>query len=175
MSSGRVCWVHVWRAQKGISGGGSTIFRLATIQETARHACPSFLAPPRFAEARAKRPELELDYSFVATPELGLSEWKEPAPYDAVTCMFAAHYFFVSEAALKQFLHNVSINLVQGGYFFGTVPDGRRVNDCVLAGQGMRFHSPMLTVEARWKGAPECFGSAYICAIGDTVTGGMCV
>lgn len=32
----------------------------------------------------------------------------------------------------------------------------------------------MLTIEARWEGQPACFGSPYICAIGDTVTGGEC-
>ena len=36
------------------------------------------------------------------------------------------------------------------------------------------FKSPMLTIEARWEGQPACFGSPYICAIGDTVTGGEC-
>lgn len=56
----------------------------------------------RYKEAREKRPDLALDYVFEATPELGLSEWKEARTYDVVTCMFAAHYFFVSEAALKQ-------------------------------------------------------------------------
>lgn len=30
-----------------------------------------------------------------------------------------------------QFLHNVSINLKDGGYFIGTVPDGKRVNACI--------------------------------------------
>jgi len=30
----------------------------------------------------------------------------------------------------------------------------------------------MLKIEARWEGAPNTFGSAYVCAIGDTVTGG---
>ncbi|KAL4541152.1 hypothetical protein Ndes2437B_g05535 [Nannochloris sp. 'desiccata'] len=30
----------------------------------------------------------------------------------------------------------------------------------------------MLKIEARWEGAPNVFGSAYVCAIGDTVTGG---
>lgn len=30
-----------------------------------------------------------------------------------------------------QFLHNVSINLKEGGYFIGTVPDGKRVNECI--------------------------------------------
>lgn len=69
-----------------------------------------------------------------------------------------------------QFLHNVSLNLKEGGYFFGTVPDGRRVNDS-LQRHWPTLRSPMLTVEARWKGAPEPFGSPYLCAIGDTVTG----
>jgi hypothetical protein len=32
---------------------------------------------------------------------------------------------------LLQFLHNVSINLKEGGYFIGTVPDGKRINDCI--------------------------------------------
>jgi hypothetical protein len=30
-----------------------------------------------------------------------------------------------------QFLHNVSINLKDGGYFVGTVPDGIRINHCI--------------------------------------------
>ncbi|KAL4457714.1 hypothetical protein ABPG75_012579 [Micractinium tetrahymenae] len=127
-------------------------------------------ARKRFAEARAKRPDQPLDYQFVDSPSLGLEEWREPRQYDVVTCMFAIHYFFVSEAALKQFLHNVSINLKEGGYFIGTVPDGKRVNACIK--HGKKFASPMLTIEAHWQGNPGCFGSPYICAIGDTVTGG---
>ncbi len=49
----------------------------------------------------------QLCAEFVDSPELGQSAWAEPRQYDAVTVMFAIHYFFVSEAALKQFLHNV--------------------------------------------------------------------
>ncbi len=45
---------------------------------------------------------MSLRCDFVATPDLGLREWREEEPYDAVTCMFAIHYFFVSESALKQ-------------------------------------------------------------------------
>jgi hypothetical protein len=30
-----------------------------------------------------------------------------------------------------QFLHNVSVNLKEGGYFIGTVPDGKRINECI--------------------------------------------
>jgi len=107
---------------------------------------------------------------FTDTPDLGIKEWKEPREYDVVTCMFALHYFFVSESALKQFLHNVSINLRPGGYFVGTVPDGKRINECIRSAR--TFQSPMLRIEARWQGTPATFGSPYICAIGDTVTGG---
>jgi len=58
----------------------------------------------------------QLRAEFVDTPELGQSEWREPRQYDAATCMFAIHYFFVSEAALKQLLHNVWINLKDGAH-----------------------------------------------------------
>ena len=46
--------------------------------------------------------------------QLGASEWQEPQQYDAITCMFAIHYFFVSQAALKRFMQNVSLNLKDG-------------------------------------------------------------
>ena len=51
---------------------------------------------------------------FVDSDQLGASEWREPCQYDAVTCMFAIHYFFVSPAALHRFMENVSINLKEG-------------------------------------------------------------
>ena len=112
---------------------------------------------------------------FVDSSVLGLEEFvaldgDRREQFDAVTCMFALHYFFVSEKALKRFLRNVAINLKPGGYFFGTVPDGKSINQCVM--KSPKFSTPMLTVEARWKGQPQPFGSPYICAIGDTVTGG---
>ena len=34
-----------------------------------------------------------------------------------------------------QFLHNVSINLKDGGYFIGTVPDGKMINACIRHGK----------------------------------------
>ncbi len=46
--------------------------------------------------------------------QLGASEWREPWQYDAITCMFAIHYFFVSPAALHRFMENVSLNLKEG-------------------------------------------------------------
>lgn len=135
------------------------------------------LSPAEIDEARTRyKKALEGKKSvgtfcdFMDSSLLGIEEFKDGTLYDAVTCMFALHYFFVSEKALRQFLHNVSINLKVGGYFFGTVPDGKSINQCVM--KSPVYKSPMLTIEARWKGMPATFGSPYICAIGDTVTGG---
>ena len=79
-----------------------------------------------------------------------------------------------------------------GGYFFGTVPDGKRVLAALDRHQELR--RPMLTLTAqtfcedsacdrarghprercmRHKAAkPQVFGSAYTCAIADSVTEG---
>ena len=60
-----------------------------------------------------------------------------------------------------------------GGYFFGTFPSGKRVQEVIHRG-GMwpLFKAPMLELKALWKGDASAFGSAYNCAIGDTVTAG---
>ena len=140
------------------------------------------LSPGEVAEAKQRFEETQKQLKpgqprvtrceFEDSPNLGIKEWKEPQQYDVVTCMFALHYFFVSETALKQFFHNVSINLKEGGYFIGTVPDAKRINECIFRSKKSVFDSPMLRIEARWQGTAGAFGSAYVCAIGDTVTGG---
>lgn len=58
----------------------------------------------------------DISADFEDTPLLGQQEWREELQYDAITCMFAIHYFFQSEKAIKTFLHNVSINLKEGEY-----------------------------------------------------------
>lgn len=47
--------------------------------------------------------------------------------FDAVSCMFAIHYFFESESKLDGFLSNVSDNLKVGGNFFCTFMNGDKV------------------------------------------------
>jgi hypothetical protein len=60
-----------------------------------------------------------------------------------------------------------------GGYFFGTVPSGKRVQNTIFQGKTWpSFDSPMLKLSALWKGQAKPFGCAYTCAIGDTVTQG---
>ena len=66
------------------------------------------------AEAAVLYVDAVLEAEFLASPELGLSVWQEPREYDAVTCMFALHYFFASEKTLHTFLGNVARNLKPG-------------------------------------------------------------
>ena len=56
---------------------------------------------------------------------------RAPAPWDPgpSRVMYLVRPFPFS--LLPQFLHNVSINLKEGGYFIGTVPDGKRINECI--------------------------------------------
>lgn len=132
----------------------------------------------RFAEHVERRNPRQqgpfLEAEFEDTELLGLSLWKESQQFDAVTCMFAIHYFFVTERALDTFLHNVAINLKDGGYFFGTFPSGKRVQDTIRRfGSWPQYNAPMLQLQALWKGNVASFGCAYTCAIGDTVTQGV--
>ena len=123
--------------------------------------------------------------------------------YDTVTVMFALHYFFQTEASAHQFMRNVAMNLkpgacvracaattlppaasaagaaadgalhVAGGFFIGTVPDGKRVQQTIHEGSTWpEYNAKLLTLKAAWKGEPAPFGSGYTCAIGDTVTAG---
>lgn len=60
---------------------------------------------------------LKFRAEFEPSAILGVRDWvDEPgAPkYDVATCMFAIHYFFVTEQGLKQFMRNVSLNLKMG-------------------------------------------------------------
>lgn len=129
----------------------------------------------RFQEMRVKRQRMnrgaDIAADFEDTPLLGQQEWKEPEQYDAITCMFAIHYFFASEKAIKTFLRNVSINLKEGGYFFGCMPDGKAIMS-TLQPSFPQYKGLLLQILAEWKGDPKPFGSAYSMAIGDTVTQG---
>ena len=129
-------------------------------------------AKRRYGEAAVKRGDRGSTMAeFQVCDTLGTAPFSAPPPFDAVSCMFAAHYFFVSEAAASTFLANVSANLKPGGFFFGTVPSGKRVMAAVKAGgRWPLLDSRMLKLHARWAGDVKPFGCGYTCAIGDTVT-----
>jgi hypothetical protein len=82
--------------------------------------------------------------------------------------MFALHYFFGSENSVSLLLSTVAANLKRGGYFFGIVPDGKRINEYLL----FCGHDESFRVTAQWTGPPRAFGSAYSFEIADTVTEG---
>jgi hypothetical protein len=51
--------------------------------------------------------------------------------FDAVSCMFAIHYFFENETKLEGFLKNVSLNLKKDGVFICTFMDGKSVEKII--------------------------------------------
>jgi len=112
--------------------------------------------------------DLTLDYTFEQV-DLRQGRWQGQARYDVVTCMFALHYFFESEASAHALLRCAADNLKPGGVFLGIVPDGIQVNERIRLGP---FDNGVLRVQALWQGKPACFGSAYTCSIAGTVTEG---
>ena len=108
--------------------------------------------------------------TFAATDQLGQSPVSFPRKYDVVCCMFAVHYFWASESSFRAFLGNVASALSNDGLFIGACPLGTTVLE-TLDGKNL-LDTPMLVLEARWPGAYHTFGSAYTCAITDTVTDG---
>ncbi|GIL47958.1 hypothetical protein Vafri_4684 [Volvox africanus] len=133
-------------------------------------------AKRRFSEMHSKRSRgaVNMSCEFETVDWLGQRIFEDekagPGSYGVVTCMFALHYFFVSEASLQIFLHNVSANLRHGGYFIATFTSGPRVLT-LLEGRP-EFRSPMLRIARRWRDPhrPPIFGAGYICDIADTVT-----
>lgn len=52
--------------------------------------------------------------------------------YDAVSCQFAFHYSFSSEASARNAISNVASVLSRGGYFFGIIPDAQEIRKRLL-------------------------------------------
>ncbi|QDZ17584.1 mRNA (Guanine-N(7))-methyltransferase [Chloropicon primus] len=127
-------------------------------------------AKRRYLEAKKKRPGARLEAKFNHVACLGTKELDWGAKYDVVTCMFAIHYFFVSEEAIKTLFRNVKATLKPGGYFIATFPSGKKVLQTL--NQREEYRTPMLYLRKRWEGRdPKSpFGQAFECAISDTVT-----
>lgn len=139
------------------------------------------IAPMECEEARARLENIrkggqygDLSWfkaDFVATTDIGQKVWKEDKPFDAITCMFALHYFFASKESARKVIELVNANLKEGGYFFGVLPDGKQVMECL--GKEMKAVAwKGLKIAPKWKGVPAPFGSAYTIALTDTVTQG---
>lgn len=119
-------------------------------------------------QARFETIATRSDFNYVFQTADLRTGWRSPErkQYDAVTCMFAMHYFFDTEASAHALLKTASDNLKPGGYFVGIVPDAFRVNEYIKFGP---FNNGVMRVVANWNGAPQCFGSAYTCSIANTI------
>ncbi|KAF6256464.1 mRNA capping enzyme-domain-containing protein [Scenedesmus sp. NREL 46B-D3] len=136
------------------------------------------LSPKEVEEARRRYGELlnkhrgcSMQAQFEQTDQLGLELWQEERQYDAATCMFALHYFFERESSLQTLMQTVVANLKPGGYFFGTVPDGKRIKAHLVKGAG-EVSQGHLMLKQEWQGKEAPFGSPYIMEISDTVVQG---
>lgn len=99
--------------------------------------------------------------------------WSAGDPYDAVTCMFALHYFFQNEQSATKAIELAATNLKEGGHFFGVLPNGKYVQDACLdyeTGKLKAQHRKQFVLIPQWKGDAAPFGSAYNFTIKDTVT-----
>jgi mRNA (guanine-N7-)-methyltransferase len=121
-----------------------------------------------------------LDCTFEATRDIGMRaiEWGVEFPhigrqFDTVSCMFAAHYFFVSEYALDCFLHNVATALKPGGVFYGAIPLAPRIIE-FLGGRG-RNNNDVLEIRNYWADKPTektpAIGAKYTFNLKESVTG----
>jgi SAM-dependent methyltransferase len=117
----------------------------------------------RFAAAK------EMNVDFLHTTDIGNTVWEAGEPYDAVTCMFALHYFFHSEETARKVIEMAARNLKPGGHFFGVLPNGKEILR-VLGATMKPQKSKYFTLIPRWLGKPRPFGSPYNFAISDTVT-----
>ncbi|GAB5361838.1 hypothetical protein AAMO2058_000747000 [Amorphochlora amoebiformis] len=119
-------------------------------------------AKRRLSSTRRQFPRLEV--AFEQSDDCGrklLPELK--GQYDAVTCMFAAHYFFKDETMAKTFLTNVKAALKPGGYFFGTVPDGKAVMTRI--GNSSHFENSILVLEKKWEVCPKTYLWLFILSL----------
>ena len=137
-------------------------------------------AKKRFEQLKKRHPRSDMEVTFRQTDLIGVSEvpFIKKSYYTATSCMFAAHYFLASESSFHCFMKTVSDSLVDGGYFFGTMPEGKAIMR--LLNKKMSWVSPYFAVHAKWgepdeKGhhpEPKPFGSGFIYSIKNTVTDG---
>jgi mRNA (guanine-N7-)-methyltransferase len=145
------------------------------IQADLRYVKGYDLSPEEISEARRRLQSYDLkgtSIEFDVTDRIGLRKFVDPkGPFDVATCMFAAQYFYRSMETLDAFLENVSANLRDGGYFIGTVPDGKRI--LKLLNQKDAYESPYLRITRRFQGEPKGpFGNAIDFSLVGTVTEG---
>lgn len=139
-------------------GGDLAKFRQAKVTDVALidHAEQSIQeAEQRFREMKWKVPHsFQVHDCHVLIPHL-VSGW------EVVTCQFAMHYAFASEATARSFFQNVSQALKPGGHFIATFPDPQKFTQ-------KKFENSICRYEFDNEPADQ-FGSRYMFFLQDCV------
>jgi hypothetical protein len=99
-------------------------------------------------------------------------------PFDIVSCQFAIHYLFESDASLSRLVHNVSHMCAPGGVFIGTCFDGDKLaaeldrsprGSIVGSSQGVRVWEISKRYDGRFSGGTGHAIDVYIETINRTV------
>eukprot|EP00241_Pyramimonas_parkeae_P019160 CAMPEP_0114291228 /NCGR_PEP_ID=MMETSP0059-20121206/8370_1 /TAXON_ID=36894 /ORGANISM="Pyramimonas parkeae, Strain CCMP726" /LENGTH=329 /DNA_ID=CAMNT_0001412703 /DNA_START=111 /DNA_END=1100 /DNA_ORIENTATION=- len=98
---------------------------------------------------------------------------KHPGSFDVVSCQFAIHYSFASEARARMAMRNVSMVLRPGGYFLGTTTDANVIVKQLRSAPGLSFGNSVYKVEFskqhRSKHFLQPFGIEYDFTLVDAV------
>ena len=174
LACGRGGDVHKWN-DLGVRHVTGVDVSAASLQEARRRAAAAAAGSPDH-HAAATREFVHADLALLPTTPTP-PPWAPPGGFDAVTCMFALHYFFGDEACASGVVRLAAESLRPGGYFVGIVPDALEINDrlCAAAAATAPAHEDdayeddVSCIRALWRGPPACFGSAYTFSVRDTV------
>lgn len=102
-----------------------------------------------------------------ATP---ISERLPPGhKFDLVSCQFAFHYSFETEAKARMALENVTKHLRPGGHFIGTIPNANWIVKKIRKAEGLSFGNSILTITFEKKDPFARFGHKYWFELKDAI------
>jgi mRNA (guanine-N7-)-methyltransferase len=91
--------------------------------------------------------------------------------FDVVSCQFALHYSFESEAAARGLLANAAARLRPGGWLVGTVPNADALYGLLRSAPGLEFGNSVYRVRFDQKAECPRFGWRYTFFLRDAVAG----
>lgn len=120
-------------------------------------------------EARRRAGD-DVDYTFATCGSLGrttlrTTDYKAGVAFGSVSCMFALHHFFESEAMAHQLMRDVHRLLRPGGVFYGIVPNGRAILE--LLNNQESYTDDYVSIARLYATQPSAFGCRV--AMTDTV------
>jgi mRNA (guanine-N7-)-methyltransferase len=89
--------------------------------------------------------------------------------FDVVSCQFALHYSFETEARARQGLQNISLALRDGGLFLGTLPHANWIVKKLRSIDGLSFGNPLFSISFEQKDDYPLFGHTYKFALMDAI------